>query len=543
MKSSQKPGVLFQPDVHRTLQRGIAKIVNALRPTLGPVSCGVAIDRMYSAKTLPEYVDEGGVIARRIIELDNRDEDVGAMLVRSMVIRQHERIGDGTATAAVLFDAIFKAGLRYIAAGGNPMQFRRYLESALPLILDELDRMVTPLDGQTALTGMAWSLCHDEGMAALLGEAFDLLGAYGTLDIREDYGRGLRREYVEGTYFHGGLISRALMLDESASKVTFEDAAVFLCDFEVQEYHDLFPVLQAANAVNVKQLVIIVRSLSDKAVSLLVTQNKLNRFKVMAVQLPGQNPTERMEALEDLSLLTGAAPLITAAGDTLENVTSKPFGQARRLWADSRMFGLVGGGGDPRRLRQHIQKLKTAYHNTQEVDGRKRTQARIGRLLGGAVTLWVGGFTETEINARKSLAQRAALTMRTAVEGGVVPGGGVALLNCRTAVEKRLAQANDSDERAVYHILHEALAVPARTIIQNAGYDPSEVMAQLLHQGADMGFDVTSNRVVNLREAGILDSALVVKASLRNAISTAGMALTIDSVVHLARPEIAGRPE
>lgn len=542
MKASQKPGVVFQPSVHQSLQRGISQIVNAIRPTLGPISCGVAIDRTNSTKTLPEYVDDGGVIARRIIELSNRDEDMGAMLVRSMVIRQHERIGDGTATTAVLFDAIFNAGLRYIAAGGNAMQLRDRLEKALPLILDELDRMASALEGQPALIRMARSLCHHDEMAALLGESFDLLGEYGRLDIREDYGRGLRREYVEGAYYHSGLFSRVLLADESAPQVTFEDTAVFLCDFEVEEYRDLYPVLQAANTAGVNGLVIVARNLSDKAVSLLVAQNRLNRFKVMAVKLPGLNPTERMETLEDLSVLTGATPFITAAGDSLEKVTENHFGRARRFWADSRAFGLVGGGGDPRCLRQHMQRLKTVYHNAPDVDTRKRAQARIGNLSGGAVTLWIGGFTETEINARKTLAQRAALTLRTAVEGGVVPGGGIALLNCRALLNRKLKQAKDTDERAAYRILTEALAAPARTIFHNAGYDPSEVMAQLLHEGAMAGFDVMAGRVVNVCDAGILDSALVVKASVRNAVSTAGIALTIDSLVHLARPEVVGKP-
>jgi chaperonin GroEL len=424
MKVKQKPGLVFQPQVHQSLQRGIQTIVSAVRPTLGPKSGGVAIDNLNTAKKLPEFLDDGGSIARRIIELSNRSEDMGAMLVRAMITRQQQYVGDGTTTAAVLFEAIFCRGLHYIAAGGNAMQLRRYLESALPLTLDELDRMVLRLEGEQALTSMALSLCHDEALAVILGEAFHLLGEYGRIEVREDYGRVLRREYVEGTYYHTGLFSRALAPENSAGEVTFEDPAIFLCDFEVEDYHDLFPVLQAANEADVRRFVIIARSLSEKAVSLLVANNNLDKFRVMAVQLPGLNPDERMNALEDLAVLTSATPFISAAGDTLAKVSARHFGQARRFWADERTFSLVGGGGDPRRVHAHLRNLKNQYHHTKEASDRQKLGTRIGNLLGRSITVWIGGFSETEINARKSLAERTVLAMRAAIQEGVGTGFG-----------------------------------------------------------------------------------------------------------------------
>ena len=545
MKASQKPGVVFQPKVRHRLQRGIQTMVSAVGPTLGPLSGGVAIDHINKSVTLPEFLDDGGVIARRIIQLPNRDEDMGAMLVRSMLLRQAERVGDGIATAAVLLEAIFNGGVRYLASGGNAMPLRRHLENALPLILAELDRMVVRLDGQAALTDMARTLCHEDEMAALLGEAFDLIGAYGRIEIREDYGRGLRREYVEGSYSHTGAFSRALLPGsaETDGMITLETPAIFLCDFEIDDHKALFPVMQAAHAAGIKALVIITRSLSDKAVALLVANNKMDTFKAIAIKLPGLNPTDRMDALDDLSRLTGATPFIQVAGQSLENVSAADFGRARRVWADMKAFGIVGGAGDPVRLREHLRALKTIYHSTHEADVRKRTQARISHLMGSSVTLWIGGFTKTEIAARKSLAERAALTMRAALEEGVLLGAGMALVNCQQALEKRLLCASDADERAAYRILMEALAAPAQVILRNAGYDPGEIMAQVAHEGPDAGFDVVSGRLVNLCEAGILDSTLVLKTSIRNAVSTAALALTIDSLVHLAKPEMIGKPE
>lgn len=542
MKASQKPGVVFQPKVRQKLQRGIGTMVGAIRPTLGPLACGVAIDPMNTVKRLPEFLDNGGMIARRIIELNNRDEDMGAMLVRSMVVRQYERVGDGTATAAVLLEAIFSVGARYLASGGNAAQLRRHLENAVPLILNELDRMVMPVEGQNILTSIARTLCGEDEMAVLLGEAFDLLGGYGRLEIRENYGRGLRREYVEGSYYHSGLFSRAL-LPEGEQQVSFETPSVFLCDFEIDDHVELFPVLQTAHSAGVRRLVIITRNLSEKGIALLVANNRMDTFKVIAVGLPGANPTDRMTALEDLSHLTGAKAFIKAAGESLESVKSCDFGGARRFWADEKAFGIVGGGGNPAALRQHLYNLRTLYQTTTETEVRKKTLERIGALMGNSVTLWVGGFTEPEINTRKSLAQRAAMTLRAAMQEGVVPGGALALLNCRTALKRALASACDDDEIAAYRILNEALAAPAHAIYRNAGYDPGEVMGKLMHENAEMGFDVVSGQVVNFCEAGILDSLLVLKTSIRNAILTAGLALTIDSLVHLAKPEIVGKPE
>ncbi len=539
MKAKQQPGVVFDPNVHTSLQRGIHVIVNAIRPTLGPLSGGVAIDRMnMSSPSIPEFLNDGGTIARRIIELPNRNEDMGAMLVRSMITHQQESIGDGTATAAVLFEEIFNGGLRYITAGGNAMQLRRYLEAALPKLLAELDCQVSRLEGQKALTRMAYSLCHDQGMAEHLGEAFDVLGEFGRIEVREDYGRILRKEYVEGSYFYSGLFSRLLTPENSAGTITFENPAVFACDFEIQDYHDLIPVLQAANNAGVKQFVIVARSLSEQAIALLVANNKLDTFKVVALKLPGGNPEDRMTALDDICLLTGAVPFIAATGGTLQNVTAKHFGRVRRLWANSNAFSLVSGGGDPHRLREHIRSLKANYRNAKEAANRQKLGTRIGNLLGGSLTLFVGSFSKNEIELRKTAAERTVLIMRSVIREGVVPGGGIALLKSRSILEKWRAKARDADEYAAYRILYEAFAAPARTIFANAGYDPSEIMARLSVESPETGFDVTSGQIVNVYEQGILDSAEVVKTSVYNAISTAGLALTIDVLVHVSKPEM-----
>jgi len=305
-----------------------------------------------------------------------------------------------------------------------------------------------------------------------------------------------------------------------------------------------------AKEANVPALVIIARNLSEAATSLLVAHNRMNLFKVMAVKLPGLNAEDRMGALDDLSVLTGAKAFVKIAGDSWVNIHAAQLGQARRVWADKWQFGMVNPGGDPRKVRQHVQRLKTTYQSLLDLEDRKKIQERIGSLQGGSVTLWIGGFTEPEINARKSQAQRAALTMRAAVQEGAVPGGGLALLKCKSVLETRYRRAGSVDERAAYGCLLEAaygclleaLEAPARVIYQNAGYEPGEVLAQLNGKSSLSGFDVVRGRVVNMMDAGILDSLMVLKSAVRNAVSTAALALTIDSLVHVAAPEMVGKP-
>lgn len=535
---------MFQPKVYGKLQRGIHTVVRALRPTLGPLSGGVVIDHINTGNNLPEFLDGGGTIARRIIELGNRDEDMGAMLARAMVVKQYGAVGDGTVTAAILLDELVSSGVRYIAAGGDAMQLRRLLEKLIPSVLEELDRLSFQLEGEDALINMAYSLCHDRDMAQLMGETFALLGQYGRLEVREGYGRVLRREYVQGTYYYSGALSSAFFPNGSKTRFDVEEPSIFLCDYSIDDHRELFPVLKAAHEAGVRHLIIIARDLSEKAVGLLTTNNsRMNTFTAIGIKLPGLNETDRMEAIEDLSLLTGTTPYLKVLGDGLGEVRAKDFGKARRVWLDVRTFGVIGGRSDKRRLREHIQMLKRQHQAAKDFEDRTRSQQRIGNLLGGSATLWIGGFSESEISATKSVVDRTVRAMRLALEGGVVAGGGIALLRCRDILEQRLKTITNTDERAVHRMLINALAAPARAIFSNAGYEPSEIIAKLYHESPEAGFDVETGQVVNICSSGIYDSRDVVKASVRNAMSMAALVLTIDVLVHRSNPELVGNPD
>jgi len=534
-KKWQTPGVVFQPKVYEGLRGGINTLVNAIRPTLGPLPRCVVNDRTYGSSRA-ELLDDGGIIARRIIQLSNREEDMGAMYLRQVLWKMHETIGDGAATAAVMFQTIYNEGLRYIVAGGSAMRLRQHLEAASQVILEELDGMVTHLDGREQYARLAETICYDPELAKMLGEIFDIIGAYGRLDVRPGRGRELEREYIEGMYWEGGLFSREFIQDPLLGRAEVENTALLISDLEIKEPQDLLPVLDMAIGANFKTLVVIASAVSDQALSVLLSKPNREKIQAVAVKAPARDTVNRSKALEDLALLTGGRAFFQAAGDTLSTVQIDDLGQARRAWADRDSFGISGGRGDPRRLRQHIAQLRSALNNTDGSEEHKRLQERIGILMGGTAVLWVGGNSPITIEARKALAERTAEAMRGALREGVLPGGGIALLACQPALQKKRRSAKDPDEHAAYTILLNAVETPIRTLIDNAGFKPDKVLGEINSAGPGFGFDARQGHLVEMAQSGICDAASVVKAATFSAIHGAALALTIDVLIHLKNP-------
>ena len=540
-RRAQRPGIVFQPSAQENIRKGINTLVAAIRPTLGPTARTVAVTPLAENMNTPEILDNGGLIARRVIELHQREQDMGAMLARALVCRQHDSMGDGSATTAVLFQAIFNGGLHYLAAGGNPMRLRHYLEKSLHPLLRQLDELTRPVKGKLKLAQVARSICFDDELARLLGEIFDIIGAFGRLDIRKDNGRKLRREYLEGMAWDSGLFSRDMIADRAQLQTVYEEPALALADFKVNDPRHLMPLLEIAVERKIEKLVLVAGDLSAEAIAgLLMANGKLKDFEVMAVRLPGQNDGERLAAIEDLAIATGARPLIKDAGYELKDISFEHLGRARRVWAGPHNFGIIGGKGDPRQLRRHVSKLQAQLTALPDVQDREKLVKRIGRLLGGSATLWIGGASETEIERRKALAENTAAALRTAVSDGVLPGAGSAYLHCRNVLREQMINAADTDERAAYRILTDALAEPARAIYENAGYEPGEILARLANAENGYGFDVLRDRVAG--EESILDCAAVLKAALKHAVHTAAMVLTVDVMVHHRTPEIARQP-
>jgi chaperonin GroEL len=449
-----------------------------------------------------------------------------------MMWQLRDKVGDGTVTAAVLFQAIFDGGLRYIAAGGNAQRLRYHLNKVLVDILRDLDAVTTPVNGKQALTRVAHSICYDLPLAKIIGEIFDIIGEYGQLDIRTGRRRGLDREYVEGSYWPGGVLSRSMLRDSANLSVELDNTALVLTNLEIDEPLEMAPVMRAALQAEMHHVVIVARKVSDKVIGFLLTNTNPDKFELIVVKTPGSKVEDQAAALTDMAVLTGGTPFFLEAGQTLEHISVKDLGQARTVWANRFNFGIRGGQGDARKLRDHLRSLQAGYDQMNDLEVRRSYQQRIGKLMGGSATLHIGAATEAELKTRKALAERTANAIRGAVRDGVLPGGGAALLSCSHKLRSRGMNCAEADERAAYRIIADALEQPMRVILSNAGYDASAVMGQIDRKRGDHTMNVESGEIVNVAKGNIFDVAAVQKAAVKSAIGTAALALTIDVMVH-----------
>jgi chaperonin GroEL len=538
----RKPKVVFNPAAYRGFQRGVNLIADAVRPTVGPVPRKVAVAR--SAFSLPpEILDNGALIARRIEELPDRDQDMGAMFVRHVLWRLQDDVGDGTATAAVLFQSIYNQGLHYLVSGGSPVGLRKHLESGIEVVLGGLNATKREIHGQSQLAQLARTICHDDEMATVLGEIHDIIGEHGQLDIRDGRRHEIEREYVEGTYWDSGVLSPEMITDHGSGRVELPNTAMLITDITIKEPRDLAPLLELVLRAGIPSLMITVDEMSPAVRGFLVANRRPGTFGLAAVRTPNSGHAEGRMVMEDMAALTGGRPVIKDAGETLNGVALEHLGRARLIWADKSKFGIIGGKGDSRALQAHVGALQEAFTRAKDIGDRKRLRERIGRLMGGAAVMWVGGLGPAHVEARRALATYASDTLRGIVREGVVAGGGAALLNCVPALKHRQESASDPDERAAYRILASALETPMRTIAANAGYDASDVLSAVRSAGPGRGFDVLGGRVVDMTEAGILDSAAVQKALVRDVIGAAGLALTIEVLVQRKDPPVGKHNE
>ena len=542
-KNTRFERVVFQPNTYQGMQRGINQIANAVRPTLGPVHRMVAITKVKPHDQTPEMLDRGGLIARRVQQIADRDEDVGAMFIRQLLWRQHERMGDGTATTAVLFQSVFNEALKFIVAGGNAMIMRRHLEAGMRVVLDQLQAMTLPVEDRDTIAQVAESVCFDPELSGILGEIFDIVGVYGQVDIRSGRSREITREYVGGTIYSSGFHTQSMVNDPEYVRAQLEETAIFLSDFEIEEPEAIIPIVRAAIELGETSLVIVARTISDKAIGVLsAASRKPQQFKALPVKTPGTGLQKQSAFLEDLAILTGGQPYLQLLGDSPQNFKAEALGHARRIWADKEFFGIFGGKGDPIQIRQHVAGLKGRYENIEDDDIRKLTLTRLGKFMGGSATLFVGGLSEFDIDLKKDLTEWAIGAVRGALLKGVLPGGGAALLACKPKLDEMAAQAESLEERVAYQVLSRALEEPARTILANAGYDPSVYLARTLQARPGSGFDIRGNQIVDMVQAGIFDSAGVLLEAVHGAFSSAALALTVDTLVHKKRQKIANRP-
>lgn len=536
-----RSNVSFAPKVSQELQQGIHELFLAVSPAFGPTSRVVAVERA-NRSAAPELLNDGGQIARRLLELANPNENVGAMLLRHLMWEQRQEAGDGATTAAVLFNAIFAEGLRYIAAGVDPGRLRFRLEQGCQELLNELDRMTRLRAGKDFLTDMARSSGADTELATALGEIFDVVGEHGQLDIRKSYAREIRYEFVEGSYWRSTIESSSMITDRAHGHTWLPRPAVVSTDLTLTDPTELATVIAQARSQRRRSLLITGRSFSKDVRALLLANHDPWNFPIVATRMPGTNDEERRQALDDITSVAGGRAFHQILGDTLESLSAADIGGAQRAWATSEAFGLIGGNGNPVSKRAHLRMLQSLLRRSTDRSFRDQTAARIGRIVGGGANMWIGAASDAEGAHRRQMAERAAQTVRGAFEGGVVPGGGAALYWCQDALCNHMALANDEEERAAYRILLRAVEAPIRTIICNAGKDAPQTLARIDNAGPGYGYNVLSDDVVCMVNAGVFDSTTVLKSATRAAIAAASAALTIAVVVHRQKAEVSTTP-
>jgi chaperonin GroEL len=376
-----------------------------------------------------------------------------------------------------------------------------------------------------------------------LGHLISILGEDGWLEIRAGRGRDIHHELIGGSYWPGALASKAMIYETGQSRTVFENAAILITDLAIEAPQELAPVIRAAVDAQANRLVIMCSKISDQVQAILLQSRKSDKLQIIAVKTPGIRSDVQMTNMLDMAALMGGRMLVKAGGDTLASVTPGHFGHARRIWANEEYTGLVHPQGDPKEIRHHINMLRVAYKNAAKDDERQRLQERIGKLLGGAAAIDVGGLTETEMETRKDLAKRTVRTLRGAAREGILPGGGTALLACRPALDELLADKDSLDARAAHRILSGALEAPFRTLMSNSGYSEGKILGEVEQAGRGAGFDILSGRIREMIPSGIVDVAAVQKQAVISAIRGAALALTIDILIHRKNLPVVAEPD
>ncbi len=537
------PLVVFQPKVYKAILQGVNFITDAVRPTLGPLPRLVLNQRTDNKKELPEFLDDGAIIARRIIEIRPRTRDIGAKLIRHAMWKMHEEIGDGSVTMAIIYRNVLQEGIRYVTQFGcNAMLLRAGLEKGLKTVVEAVQRQSMPLLGRQAIANIAQGMCQGDGdLAQILGEVFDMVGPDGLIVIEGYEKWSIEREYIEGTYWKlSGYFSRHFITHMAEKKAVYEDAAILITDMDIKGPELLVPVLEKCVKAGIKKLVIVASSITDSAIGLLVNNNQARTIESMAIRIPKVMEMDRVAAMEDIAVLTGGKIYHNAAYSSLDEVDVTELGHARRIWATESMFGIYGGKGDPRKIRKHIADVRGLLKNAELESQILDIRSRIGRLNGGTVIIRLGGIHETERETRKTVAERAVSSLKHAITGGVVPGGGSALIEAQAALAE--LSTNTMEDEIAIRILKRAIEEPLRCIAQNAGYVPDVIVEKVKSAPAGYGMDARTGKIVDMRQTGIQDPTIVLVKALEIGVSGAAIALTTDVVIHHSEPEINLEP-
>ncbi|MFN5228225.1 MAG: chaperonin GroEL [Planctomycetota bacterium] len=517
--------LMFEDQARARMLAGVEKLANAVAVTMGPTGRNVIIDKSFGGPT----VTKDGVTVAKEIELEDRFENMGAKLVVEVAQKTSDLAGDGTTTATVLARAIFKEGLRNIAAGSNPSAIRRGIDKAVDAAVDKLHQMAKPVSSRDEVANVgAISANNDMSIGSLLAQSLERVGKDGVITVEEGKTAETSVEYVDGMQFDKGYVSPYFINTPSDMSCTLENALVFMYDKKISNIRDLIPLLEKVSTSG-QPLLIIAEDVDAEALTLLVVNKLRGTINVCAVKAPGFGD-RRKAMLGDIAVLTGGTFISEDLGIQLEKVSLEHLGRAKKVVVDKNNTTIVEGGGDRKSIDQRVAQIRAQVEQTDSEYDKEKFQERLAKLAGGVAVISVGAETEADMKQKKARVEDALHATRAAVEEGILPGGGVALLRCTDAVSK-IVSSLSGDEKTGADIILRALEAPLRQIADNAGIDGSVVADEVRQKPVNMGYDANKGAYVDMLSAGIIDPVKVVRTALANAASISGLLLTTEALV------------
>jgi chaperonin GroEL len=523
----------FNTDARAALKRGVDQLAEAVKVTLGPKGRNVVIDKKFGAPT----VTKDGVTVAKEIELSDPLENMGAQMVKEVATKTSDLAGDGTTTATVLAQAIFREGLKNVTAGVNPMALKRGIDSAVAAVVEELKKMSVPTKGKKEIAQVgSISANNDKEIGDLIAEAMEKVGKDGVITVEEAKGLETTLETVEGMQFDRGYLSPYFVTDPEKMEAALEDALILIHDKKISSMKDLLPILEKVAQLG-KPLLIIAEDIEGEALATLVVNKLRGTLRVAAVKAPGFGD-RRKAMLEDIAVLTGGQVISEEVGFKLENAVVTDLGRAKRIVVDKENTTLIDGAGNDDKIQGRIKELKAAIDKTTSDYDKEKLQERLAKLAGGVAVINVGAPTESEMKEKKARVEDALHATRAAVEEGIVPGGGVALVRAQKSL-KTLKLA-ESDEQIGVEIVRRAIEEPMRIIVQNAGGEGSIVVEKIrTSKENNYGYNALTDEYEDLVAAGVIDPTKVTRTALQNAASIAGLLLTTEALI-VEKKEPAG---
>jgi len=521
--------LVFGEEARRKLRNGIDVVATAVATTLGPKGRNVALDRKFGSPT----ITHDGVTVAKEIELEDPFENMGAQLLKEAATKTNDIAGDGTTTSTVLAHAIVTEGLKTLAAGANPMLLKRGIEAASKMVADEIKSQAIEIREKNEIANVATISAQDRSIGELIADVMDKVGKDGVITVEESKGLEFEQEYVEGMQFDRGYISPYFVTDAEHMEAVITEPYILIHDKKISAAADIVPVLEKMVQVGKRDLVIISEDIDGEALATLVLNKIRGMVNVLAVKAPGFGD-RRKAMLQDIATLTGAQVISEETGRKLETTTIADLGRAEKVVADKDNTTVVGGKGDEAAIKGRIDQIKVEIDKTTSDYDREKLQERLAKLAGGVAIIRVGAATETELKEKKHRVEDALSATRAAVEEGIVPGGGVALINAIHVLDG-LKMQND-DEQIGVNIVRKALEVPMRKITENAGQEGSVIIenvrkAQKEGNNNQVGYDVLTGEYGDMVKCGVIDPAKVTRGALENAASIAAMILTTEALI------------